>query len=206
VVHPTLEFHSILVILPVQVYLVVQVDLVLAAVYQLLSYLSIRVVVLLMVHLLVPVVYPVLVLYHPGQVVPHPVVPPPVQQDIQQAPKVPLQDLINRHLHPKVPCLDLLDPTHPWVEPVIPQTQPTGLPEAYPSQLYLKMASRPFIIHMTLGKLAGPPTIVIEATVGMVLLVVDSTHLVDTHTVGEPLPDTLTVSQVNLVVSVRALD
>jgi hypothetical protein len=52
----------------------------------------------------------------------------------------------------------------------------------------------------------GPPTVVTKATVGMVPLVVDSTHLVDTHTVGESLPDTLTVSQVNLVVSVRALD
>jgi hypothetical protein len=68
------------------------------------------------------------------------------------------------------------------------------------------MASRPFVIHMTMGKLTGPPTVVTEATVGMVLLVVDSTHLVDTHTVGEPLLDTLTVSQVNLVVSARALD
>jgi hypothetical protein len=62
------------------------VDLLLAAVYQLLSYLNIRVVVLLMVHLLVPVVYPVRVLYHQGQVVPRPVVPLPVQQDIPQVP------------------------------------------------------------------------------------------------------------------------
>ncbi|PLW06800.1 hypothetical protein PCASD_24090 [Puccinia coronata f. sp. avenae] len=65
------------------------------------------------------------------------------------------------------------------------------------------MASRPFVIHMTMGKLTGPPTVVTEATVGMVLLVVDSTHLVDTHTVGEPLLDTLTAS--DLGAQVQAL-